>query len=184
MKLFLSALLCSFSFSILHAAGIEGRSEPVVKALEDQLKKKAKEITDDDLAKVIELKLPHIHIPKFKDNDFDGLKNMKKLHFFSLLHNRGRPEDPIAIGNEVFAGLSNLEELQMNEQLGLLPDEVFSGLTSLKILDLTTASLNRLPKTMLTLPSIEKIIFNGRGMSPEDYELLKKTYGNKLIEKK
>jgi hypothetical protein len=164
----------------LAEARVGERSEPVKVALETTLNKKATEITVADLRTVTDLKLPHIHIRSFKDNDFAGLTHLKKLHFFSLLHNRGRPEDPIAINGKVFTELPNLEELIMNEQLGLLPDDVFLGLTSLKVLDLTNCTLPRLPKSLLTLPKIEAVYFDGRGMSKEDYETLKNSLGGKL----
>lgn len=118
MKLLLSLTVCCLSVSVACAAGIEGRSEPVLKALEKQLKKKAKDITADDLAKVTELKLPHLHIKQFKDDDFDGLKNLKKLSFRSLLHNAGTPKSPVAISNEVFGGMDLLEELTIDDELG------------------------------------------------------------------
>jgi Leucine-rich repeat (LRR) protein len=47
----------------------------------------------------------------------------------------------------------------------LLPDEVFSGLESLKILDLTNSQMRRLPKSMHTLPKIEVVYFYGNGLS-------------------
>jgi hypothetical protein len=163
---------------------VRDRSEPVAVALEGVLKKSRGDITSADLEKVTDLKLPHIHIKWFKDGDFAGLTNLKRLHFFSLLHNQGRPQDPIAINGKVFAKLDKLETLIMTEQLGQLPDDVFTGLKSLKTLDLSRGSLNRLPKSMLTLPSIETVIFDGRGMSKEDYEILKSTLGDKLRAKK
>jgi Leucine-rich repeat (LRR) protein len=126
------------------------------------------------------LKLPHIHIKSFKEKDFAGLTNLKKLHFFSLLHNQGGPCDPVAIGPKVFAELPNLEELIMEEELGLLPDDVFSGLTSLRILDLSDATLNRLPRSLLTLPKIETVYFEGDGLSKEDFATLQKSLGSKL----
>ncbi len=156
------------------------RSAPVTVALEKALKKKYADMTPTELETVKELRLPHIHIKSFKDGDFAGLPNLKKLWFASLLHNGGKPTDPIAIGDKVFAHLSGLEELIMMEQLGLLPDDVFAGLESLKVLDLTYASLNRLPKSMLAMPKIEAVYFNGRGMDPADYETLKKQLGDKL----
>ncbi|MFO0965204.1 MAG: hypothetical protein U0793_06420 [Gemmataceae bacterium] len=178
--LLLSAVLSPFAVAQAPMPSVADRSKPVSVALEQALTKRAFDITAADLEKVTELKLPHIHIPSFKDNDFAGLTRLRKLHFYSLLHNRGRPEDPIAIGNKVFVPLSNLEELVINEQLGRLPDGVFSGLTSLKVLDLTNSTLPRLPASLLTLPSIETVYFDGRGMSKEDYETLKKTLGTKL----
>jgi hypothetical protein len=33
---------------------------------------------------------------------------------------------------------------------------------------------------MLTLPKVEAIYFDGKGMSPDDYATLKKTFGDKL----
>ena len=81
------------------------------------------------------------------------MTKLKKLHFYSLLHNQGRPAaDPIAISGKVFANLSSLEELTMNEQLGQLPDDVFAGLTSLKILDLTNSTLPRLSANPICSP--------------------------------
>ncbi|HZZ79279.1 MAG TPA: hypothetical protein VFE62_12225 [Gemmataceae bacterium] len=161
-------------------AGVRDRSEPVCVALEGVLKKNRNDITTADLETVTELKLPHIHIKSFKDHDFAGLKNLKSLHFFSLLHNQGRPQDPIAINGKVFANLTNLETLIMTEQLGQLPDDVFTGLKSLKTLDLSRGSLNRLPTSMLTLPAIETVYFDGRGMSKDDFERLKNNFGPKL----
>ena len=161
------------------AANVRDRSEPVCVALEMALKKNRAEINTADLGKVTELKLPHIHIKSFKEDDFAGMTNLKKLHFFSLLHNQGRVTDPIAISGKVFANLSSLEELIMTEQLGQLPDDVFSGLTSLKILDLSGSTLPRLPKSMLTLPKIETVYFDGRGMSKEDFDTLKTKLGSK-----
>ena len=161
-----------------------GRSPPVTVALETALKKKYADITPTELETVKELRLPHIHINSFKDHDFAGLPNLKKLQFASLLHNGGQPNDPIAIGDKVFAHLSGLEELMMMEQLGLLPDDVFAGLDSLKVLDLTYAKLNRLPKSMLALPKIEAVYYNGNGMDPKDFETLKKTLGDKLKAKR
>jgi hypothetical protein len=178
--LLLSVVLFPYSFAPLPDAKVSDRSDPVRVALETFLKKPGAQITTADLRTVTELKLPHIHIKSFKENDFAGLTGLKKLHFFSLLHNQGRPSDPIAIGEKVFTELPNLEELIMNEQLGLLPDEVFSGLTSLRILDLTNSTLPRLPKSLLTLPKIETVYFDGRGMSKEDYETLKARLGSKL----
>jgi|GEM_PF-5016839 len=185
MKTPLLPLLVIFcGVSSAQAQNVADRSKPVSVALEKSLNKTAANITAADLETVTELKLPHIHIKSFKDDDFAGLTKLKKLHFFSLLHNQGRPEDPIAINGKVFAKLPNLEELIMNEQLGLLPDDVFSGLSSLKILDLTGATLPRLPASMLTLPKIEVIYFDGRGMSKEDYGALKMKLGDKLKPKR
>src|SRR5260370_37223126 len=114
----LSAVLIPFSFVQLPEAKVCDRSKPVCVALEKELKKKCAEITSADLGTVTALKLPHIHIKSFKDNDFAGLTKLKRLHFYSLLHNEGRPTDPIAINNKVFGHLSNLEELIMDEELG------------------------------------------------------------------
>src|SRR5437588_3390497 len=80
-----SAVLMPVSFFQPPEANVCDRSKPVCVALERALKKKCAAITATDLATVTELKLPHIHIPSFKDNDFAGLTNLKKLHFFSLL---------------------------------------------------------------------------------------------------
>lgn len=182
--LLLAAVFVPVSFGSLAAQGVSGRSEPVRVALEAKLNKHSFDITAADLEKVNDLKLPHIHIPSFKDDDFAGLTQMKKLHFFSLLHNRGRPNDPIAIGGKVFLPLGNLEELIMTEQLGQLPDDVFAGLTSLKVLDLSNATLNRLPKSLLALPKIEVVYYDGRGMNKEDYETLKSKLGDKLKAKR
>jgi len=181
--LLLSAVLFSAAFAQAQEPNVAGRSEPVRAALETQLKKKASEITFADLEKVTALELPHIH-PKakaFKDDDFAGLTNLKKLHMFSLFHNRGMPGAPIALSGKVFKDLSKLEELRIAEdQLGQLPDDVFLGLTSLKVLDLSFITLNRLPSSMLTLPKIEAVHFEGRGMSKEDFATLKSVLGDKL----
>jgi hypothetical protein len=81
----------------------------------------------------------------------------------------------------VFKDLSKLEELSITrDQLGRLPDDVFAGLTSLQVLDLSNATLNRLPGSLLTLPKIEAVYYDGRGMSKEDYAILKDRLGDKL----
>jgi len=176
----LSVLLVPFSFAQPANANVRDRSEPVCVALENTLNKNRAVINDADLEKVTELKLPHIHIRSFKEHDFAGMPKLKKLHFSSLLHNLGRPNDPIAINGKVFAKLSSLEELTMNEQLGQLPDDVFAGLTSLRILDLSNSTLPRLPKSLLGLPKIETVYFDGRGMSKEDFESMRSQLGSKL----
>jgi hypothetical protein len=163
---------------------VRDRSDPVRAGLVDALGKNAGDITSADLVKITNLKLPHIHLQSFKDQDFIGLTNLKKLHFFSLLHNRGRTTDPIAIGPKVFLPLANLEELILQEQLGLLPDDVFAGLTNLRILDMTSATLNRLPKSLLTLPKIEMVYFTGHGMPAADYATLKEKLGPKLQQRR
>lgn len=181
--LLLSAVLFTAAFAQAQEPNVAGRSEPVRVALEQQLNKKAAEITFADLEKVTELQLPHIH-PKakaFKDDDFAGLTNLKKLRMYSLFHNNGRPEAPIAISGKVFKDLSKLEELSITQdQLGQLPDDVFAGLTSLKVLDLSYITLNRLPSSLLTLPNMETVYYEGRGMSKEDFATLKSKLGDKL----
>ena len=100
---------------------------------------------------------------------------------YSLFHNNGRPEAPIAISGKVFKDLSKLEELSITQdQLGQLPDDVFAGLTSLKVLDLSYITLNRLPSSLLTLPNMETVYYEGRGMSKEDFATLKSKLGDKL----
>jgi hypothetical protein len=181
--LLLSAVLFTAAFVQAQEPNIAGRSEPVSVALEKQLNKKAAEISFADLEKVTELQLPHIH-PKakaFKDEDFAGLTNLKKLQMYSLFHNNGRPEAPIAISGKVFRDLTKLEELRITQdQLGQLPDDVFAGLTSLRVLDLSYIALNRLPSSLLTLPRIETVYYAGQGMSKEDFAALKNKLGDKL----
>ena len=183
----MKAILLSLALLFIPAAYAEApeikvaeRSEPVAVALEESLNKKRAEITAADLETVKELELPHIHIKSFKENDFAGLTKLKKLYFYSLLHNRGRTTDPIAIGDKVFAKLASLETLKIQEQLGQLPDDVFAGLTSLKVLDLTNSTLTRLPTSLMALPKIETVYYDGRGLSKEDYATLQKKLGDKL----
>jgi Leucine-rich repeat (LRR) protein len=179
--LLLSLLVFAGPANLIHADDFGDRSKTVTTALETHLKKKASEITAADLETVTELKLPHIHLPAFKDDDFAGLTKMRKLHFFSLFHKRGAPTDPVAISDKVFAKLSNLEELIItDDQLGSLPDDVFAGLTSLKVLELSNVTLPRLPRSMLNLPKIESVYYDGKGMNKDDYETLKKALGDKL----
>ena len=110
-----------------------------------------------------------------------GMTKLKKLRFYSLFHKGREPNEPAAISGRVFAKLSSLEELIISsDQLGPLPDDVFAGLTALKILELTNVTLPRLPKSMLTLPKIEAVYYGGKGMSPEDYATLKEKLGDKL----
>jgi len=40
--------------------------------------------------------------------------------------------------------------------------------------------VKRLPKSMLTLPRIEVVYFNGNGLSKEEFDTLKSTLGDKL----
>jgi hypothetical protein len=181
--LLLSVALFPATFAELKAPNVAGRSEPVRAALEKQLNKMASDITFADLEKVTELQLPHIH-PKaraFKDDDFVGLTNLKKLEMYSLFHNNGRPEAVIAISGKVFKDMSKLEELRITQdQLGQLPDDVFAGLCSLKVLDLSNVTLNRLPSSLLSLPKLETVYFEGRGMSKEDFATLKSKLGDRL----
>lgn len=183
MKIFF-CLLSAFCLSRpLIAGGVCERSEPVVFALSQDLGKKCDDIQPADLAKVTELRLPHIHINAFMDNDFVGLTNLRKLVMRSLFHNWGFPTDPISINEKVFADLSSLEELHINtDQLGLLPDGVFSGLTGLKYLNLMGTSMSRLPASLLTLPKIEEVrCHEGLGLLPVDFSRLKAALGSKLI---
>ena len=158
------------------------RSEPVRAALEKKLSKKADAITLADLETITELDLPHIH-PKaraFKDDDFAGLTNLKKLKMYSLFHHR-KAQPGVAISGKVFKDLSKLEELAiLDDELGQLPDDVFSGLTSLRVLDLSYITLDRLPNSLLTLPKIETVYCDEKGMSKEDFATLKKNLGDKL----
>ncbi|WP_020475737.1 leucine-rich repeat domain-containing protein [Zavarzinella formosa] len=179
--LFLSLLLIAISAGMVHAQNPGERSRTVTIALEKALNKKIADITEADLATVTELSLPHIHLPAFNDDDFAGLTKLKKLSFFSLFHKKAKPNEPAAISGRVFAKLSSLEELNISaDQLGQLPDDVFTGLTSLKVLKFSEVSMTRLPKSMLNMPKIETIYFSGKGLSKEDYALLKKKLGDKL----
>jgi hypothetical protein len=186
MKTFsLPLLVFAVLTSLAHAGDVSNRSSTLINALEVCLKKKASEITAADLATVTDLKLPHIHIPAFKDDDFAGLTNLKRLHFYSLFHRVGPKKlnaSPPPIGSKVFAKLSSLEELILaDDQLGTqLPDDVFAGLTSLKVLELSKVTLPKLPRSMLNLPNIEAVYYDGKGMSPDDYATLKKVLGDKL----
>lgn len=174
--LFVFSFIAGFS-----NADVCSRSRTVYSALETSLKKNCKDITNDHLLTVTNLELPHIHLKSFLDDDFKGLTNLKRLQFYSLFHNRGGANEPIAISEKVFAELTKLEELVMeDDQLGLLPDDVFASLVSLKILDLTNTRLYRLPKSMLTIPKIEKVYFNGDGMDKNSFQILENTLGNKL----
>jgi hypothetical protein len=184
--LLLSSLLVALPAAVTFADDFGDRSKTVTVALEGQLKKPAAQITAADLAAVTELKLPHIHLPAFHDGDFAGLTGLKKLDFYSLFHKwNEKAPGHVAISEKVFAKLSSLEELVIrSDQLGQLPDGVFAGLTSLKVLELSQVTLPCLPKSLLTLPKIEAVYFDGKGMSPEDYERLKKALGEKLKAKR
>ncbi len=76
-----TAVLFALSLGQPPAATVRDRSEPVCVALERQLKKNRAEISAADLAKVADLELPHIHIPSFKEHDFAGMTQLKKLYF-------------------------------------------------------------------------------------------------------
>jgi Leucine-rich repeat (LRR) protein len=179
--LFLSLLLLTYSPGLIRAEEIGDRSETVTEALEATLNKKLKDITKDDLATLTELKLPHLHLRSFNENDFSDMPKLKKLQFRSLFHKKGKPNETIAFNGKVFAKLENLEELIItDDQLGLLQDDAFAGLTSLKILDLSDTTLLRLPKSLLSLPKIETIYYDGEGMSKADYATLKEKLGDKL----
>jgi len=109
-----SLLLIACTASLANAQGLGDRSKTVTTALETTLKKKAADITADDLAGLTNLELPHIHIPAFHSNDFDGLTKLKTLRFRSLFHKRGKTNDPAAFSGMVFAKLSTLEELSIH----------------------------------------------------------------------
>lgn len=183
--LLLSLFLIACSAGPALAQDVGSRSKTVCTALETALKKKPGDITAVDLASLTELNLPHIHIPCFGENDFAGLTKLKKLQFYSLFHKSGERNEIAAFNQKVFAKLPHLEELIITrDQLGNLPDDAFSGLTSLKVLELTKIEMTRLPKSLLTLPKIEVIYYDGNGLSKEDYDALKKEYGDKLKPKR
>lgn len=89
---------------------------------------------------------------------------------------------PPPFTGKVFAKVSGLEALIIaDDQLGTqLPDDMFAGLTSLKVLELSKVVLPRLPRSMLTLPKLEAMYYDGKGMSADDYAALKKALGDKL----
>ena len=185
MKTLLFSLLFAAPVTLARADDFGDRSKTVTTALEMQLNKKAPEITSADLATVTELKLPHIHLPEFKENDFAGLPKLKKLTFFSLFHKKGAANEVPAFTEKVFARLPDLEELIItSDQLGNLPDDAFAGLKSLKVLELTNITMLRLPKSILELPKIETVYYDGKGMNKDDYEALKKALGDKLKPKR
>jgi hypothetical protein len=179
--LLLSLVLVAVSDGPVRADDFGDRSKTVKSALEKKLNKKAADLTVADLATVTELELPHIHIPCFKDTDFAGLPKLKKLKFHSLFHKVGKPNETAAFTGKVLANLSALEELIIDDdELGNLPDDVFAGLKSLKVLDLAGVTFLRLPKSLLNLPKIEVVYYDGEGMSEEDYATLKAKLGDKL----
>ena len=184
-RLLLSLSLIVCSVGMARGDDFGNRTKTVTTAIETQLKKKAPEITTADLATVTELKLPHIHLPFFNADDFAGLPKLKTLYFYSLFHKRGKADEVPAFTKNVFAKLPHLEELIIeSDQLGNLPDDAFSGLKSLKVLEMNNVRFDRLPKSLLTLPKIEVIYYDGKGMSKDDYEALKKEYGDKLKPKR
>src|SRR5262249_55502045 len=132
--LLITLLLLAGSVGLARGDDLSDRSKTVCVALEKQLNKKSSEITKTDLATVTELKLPHIHLPCFKENDFAGMPKLKKLYFYSLFHKSGEANEVAAFNEKVFAKLSDLEELIIeSDQLGNLPDDAFDGLKSLKV---------------------------------------------------
>jgi hypothetical protein len=174
-------ILGVLGFSHFAQADVCSRSKPVYRALEKQLQKKCQQIVPSDLVTVKKLSLPHIHIPSFKDDDFEGLENLTQLEFPSLFHKLGIAGEKISVNERVFAKLSKLEVLRMtNDELGLLPDGVFSGLTSLRVLDLNGSDLSRLPKSILDRPKIQEVIFDGTGLSNGDFQILRNKLGTKL----
>jgi hypothetical protein len=54
-----------------------------------------------------------------------------------------------------------------------------NGLTSLKMLVKPNCTLPRLPKSLLALPKVETVYFDGRAMSKGDFDKLKETLGEK-----
>jgi hypothetical protein len=183
--LLFSLVLVAYPAGLVRADDFGDRSKTVTKALEKKLNKKAADITATDLATVTELELPHVHIPCFKDNDFAGLTKMKKLEFYSLFHKPGKANETVAFTGKVFAQLPDLEELIISDdELGNLPDDAFEGLKSLKVLELSGVTFQRLPKSLLNLPKIEAVYYDGEGMSKEDYAALKEKLGDKLKSKR
>jgi hypothetical protein len=179
--LLLSLVLVAAPAGLVRADDFGDRSKTVTTALEKKLQKKAADITAADLATVTELQLPHIHIPCFKDNDFAGLTKLKKLEFYSLFHKAGKANETAAFTRAVFAKLPDLEELIItDDELGNLPDDAFADLKSLKVLELYNVALPRLPKSLLNLPKIEAVYYDGEGTNKEHYAALKEKLGDKL----
>ena len=179
--LLLTAFVAASLVALAHGEDPGVRTNTVTVGIEKQLKKKYADITAADLKEMTELSLPHIHLPSFGENDFAGMPKLKKLTFFSLFHKNNKGESTPAFDGKVFAKLSALEELVIYaDQLGNLPDDAFAGLTSLKILELRKVTMNRLPKSLLTLPKIEAFYYDGAGLPPEEFAQLKEKLGDKL----
>jgi hypothetical protein len=185
-RLALFAVALAIFGSLAIADDFGKRSGTVTSALRMQLNKNPDQITAQDLASVTSLKLPHIHLDAFEEGDFSGLINLKRLEFFSLFHRAGKKDaGPPAFTHRVFSTLPKLEELVItSDQLGTLPDDVFGSLPSLRVLVLTNVTLPHLPSSILALPKLEEMVYDGKGMPKEEYELLKKTLGNKLKAKR
>ena len=99
----------------------------------------------------------------------DRLRHRRNLHF--ILKPGGKVLEICKCASAITRFVANCHDQ---------PDDVFAGLKSLKVLELGNTTMTRLPKSLLTLPKIEVIYYNGNGMSKEDYETLKKEYGDKL----
>ena len=153
----------------LSAQGICDRTFQVQdKLLEITGVSECRDVTDEDLAQVTELRLWHSNISTLKEHDFRGLSGLESL-FLDFNSISVLPEG-------IFSGLNELEQLWIRENhLSSLPEGVFRGLSNLRQLLLSENSLTDLPAGIFSgldklkvlwlgqnqLSSLPESVFNG-----------------------
>jgi len=153
------------------AALTDPKTSTVSQSLVAATGKQLKDITEADLLEIRMLNLPHIHINKFFENDFEGLTNLKELKIRSIFHTQpGFPE-------KVFRGLDGLERLTSDfNQFTAMPDDVFSPLDNLQVLDLGDSEFDRLPRSIFELKNVKTIFASG--LTGPQLQDLKNQYGS------
>ena len=164
--------------SCVMAESVCDRSPTVFRALEILKSKKCDTISEADLLTVESLELEHIHLPAFKDTDFVGLTELKKLEFYSLFHTLPGP-----FKGKTFKPLQNLQELIIGEEISVLDDDAFAEIGGLKVFDILDSYFETIPQSLLEFPSLEVFYCTSNSFErDEDYEKVKAVYGDRVKE--
>lgn len=120
------------------------------------------EVTAEHLAGVAELSLAGAEIMTLQKGDFSGLTSLKSLN---LHGNSLGLQDPLP--EELFRGLGSLRVLILSRNnLGTLPEGIFGGLSALLSLNLSGSALTELPRNIFNgLDSLEELHLQGNRMS-------------------
>ena len=120
------------------------------------------DVTAEHLAGVQQLSLAGADIITLQKGDFSGLSS---LNWLNLHENFLGLQDPLP--EELFRGLGSLRVLNLSRNsLGTLPEGIFGGLSALQILNLSGSALTELPRNIFNgLDSLEELYLQGNRMN-------------------